>query len=107
MKKVNKQIKKLKKRIIEIEKKLFESDLTKAMQYAVDSSNRDIPFDGKTSLIPPTSFEELNFQIISENDTGDVYIKIIGFNSSYESESYAHYLAKCLPLLLYKSDIIQ
>ena len=55
---------------------------------------------------PPLKFEDLDFQILSQKDSGDVYVKITGFNTDSDSLNYAMFLSKYLPLLLYKSTVL-
>lgn len=58
------------------------------------------------SLVPPVGFDDLDFQIIADQDTYEIYVKITGFYHQNDSIKYAEYLAKYLPLLLYKSEVI-
>jgi len=43
---------------------------------------------------------------ITEEDDTDIYVKLTGFKSAYEAESYAEFLVKYLPLMLFESDVL-
>lgn len=60
----------------------------------------------KGTLTPPLGFDDLDFQVIIEQETNQVYVKIAGFDHIGECKDYANYLAKFLPLLLYKTEVM-
>lgn len=48
---------------------------------------------------------ELDMEIIVSEDT-TVYVKLTGFENLADADSYADYLTKNLPLLLFESEVI-
>jgi hypothetical protein len=48
---------------------------------------------------------ELDMEIIVSEDTS-VYVKLTGFENLADADSYADYLIKNLPLLLFESEVI-
>jgi hypothetical protein len=48
---------------------------------------------------------ELDMEIIVSEDTS-VYVKLTGFENLADADSYADYLTKNLPLLLFESEVI-
>jgi hypothetical protein len=48
---------------------------------------------------------ELDMEVIVSEDT-TVYVKLTGFENLADADSYADYLTKNLPLLLFESEVI-
>lgn len=49
---------------------------------------------------------ELSMQVIVSERDNSVYVKLEGFDDLDDAESYAEFLSKNLPLLLFESEII-
>jgi len=48
---------------------------------------------------------ELSLEVIVAEEDNSVYVKIVGFESIEEADSYADHLVDTLPLLLFESEI--
>lgn len=49
---------------------------------------------------------ELNMEIILSEDDKSVYVKLTGFDSLEDADSYAQFLTSHLPLLLFQSEVL-
>ena len=56
------------------------------------------------NIISDTS--ELSMQVLVSERDNSVYVKLEGFDDLDDAESYAEFLSKNLPLLLFESEII-
>jgi hypothetical protein len=56
------------------------------------------------TIISDTS--ELSMQVLVSERDNSVYVKLEGFDDLDDAESYAEFLSKNLPLLLFESEII-
>ena len=54
-----------------------------------------------------SALSELSMQVIVSERDNSVYVKLEGFDDLDDAESYAEFLSKNLPLLLFESEIIQ
>lgn len=61
-------------------------------------------------MITPPSQEELtslDFEVILSEEDKTVYVKLTGFENLEDADSYAEFLTKNLPLMLFESKVIQ
>lgn len=56
------------------------------------------------NIVSDTS--ELSMQVLVSERDNSVYVKLEGFDDLDDAESYAEFLSKNLPLLLFESEII-
>jgi hypothetical protein len=58
-----------------------------------------------THVNPNPDALQLEMQVILEEEEKAVYVKITGFDTLEEADSYGDFLTETLPLLLFESEI--
>ena len=58
-----------------------------------------------THVNPNPDALQLDMQVLVSEEDNAVYVKITGFDTIEEADSYAEYLTDTLPLMLFESEV--